>query len=279
MNKKREVKAVKKLYGLFRRARIPKYLHYFGPKKYTSWWHLFIVTIKQNFKGGLQAALDILKDFGFTDLPKRTTLVKFVKRLPLWIWSIALKISAGVKKSELAVIDATGISRTTASDYYQERIDRINPIKEHLKLSLYIDVKTRKILSSRLRAKPVHDTKDVKYLVKKSSTLSEANLMDKGYDDNKIHSFFREQGVYSIIPARKNARRGRYRKEMRDFFDYGIYFQRNAGEFVISSVKRRYGDYVMGKKISSQRAEVYPRLILHNLQSFLLSEIFTQALL
>ena len=275
MNKKREVKAVKKLYGLFRRAKIPKYLHRFGPKKYTTWWHLFIITMKQNFKGGLQVALDLLNDLGFTDLPKRTTLVKLIKRLPLWIWKITLEISAQIKKSELAVIDATGISRTTASDYYQERIDRANPIKEHLKLSLYVDVKTRKILSSRLRAKPVHDTKDVKYLVKRSRILSEVNIMDKGYDDNAIHTFFREQGVYSIIPARKNARRGKYRKEMRDFFDYGAYFQRNAGEFVISGVKRRYGDYVMGRKISSQRAEVYPRLILHNLQSSLLLEIFT----
>lgn len=275
MNKKREVKLVKKLYGLFRKARIPKYLHHFGPKKYISWWHLFILAIRPNFKGGLQAVLDTLGGLGFTGLPKRTTLVKFVKRLPLWIWNIALKISANVKRSALGVIDATGISRTVASDYYQERIDRINPIKSHIKLSLYIDVKSRKILSSRLREKPVHDTKDVHYLVNKSPVLSQTNLMDKGYDDNAIHAFFREKGVYSIIPVRKNARRGRYRKEMKESFDYGMYFQRNAGEFVISSIKRKYGDYVLGRKIYSQRAEVYSRLILHNLQSLLLLEIFT----
>jgi len=275
MNRIRKVKLVKKLYGLFKEANIPKYLHHFGPKKYTSWCHLFIIIVQQRLKSGMQQTLNLLYDFGFTKLPKRTTLVKFIKRIPIKLWNFLLSITTKIDKSEFGAIDATGISRTVASDYYKERIDRINPIKDHLKLSLYIDVKSRKVLSTRLRAKQAHDTKDVKYLVNNSNIISEINLMDKGYDDNKIHSFFREQGVYSIIPVRKNARSGRYRKEMRDHFDYGLYLQRNAVEFVISSIKRMYGDHVRCKKIYGQRAEIYSRLILHNLQSLLLSEIFT----
>jgi len=278
MNKKRKIKLVKKLYALFKKAKIPKYLHHYGPKTYTTWEHLFIVIAQQKFKSGMQEVLNTLHDFGFTHLPDRTTLVKFLKRIPIELWNLALSISAQIKKSGLGAIDATGISRTVASDYYKERIDRDNPIKDHLKLSLYVDSKNRKILSARLRAKQAHDTKDVRYLVKKSPVVSEINIMDKGYDDNKIHSFFRERGVYSIIPVRKNARRGRYRREMRDSFDYGLYFQRNAVEFIISSIKRRYGDYVRSKKIYGQRAEIYSRLILHNLQSLLLLETFTRAL-
>lgn len=275
MNKKRKVKLVKKLYALFRKARIPKYLHHYGPKKYTSWKHLFIIFVQQRFKSGMQEALNILNDFGFTKLPDRTTLVKFVRRIPIWIWNLILKISAQIDKSELGAIDATGISRTTASDYYKERIDRINPIKDHLKLSMYFDVESRKVMAARLRAKQAHDTKDVKYLANHSSLISETNLMDKGFDDNKIHSFFRDKGVYSIIPVRKNARRGCYRKEMKNYFDYGIYFQRNAAEFIISSVKRMYGDYVRSRSIQAQRAEVYPRLILHNIKFLFYLKIFT----
>lgn len=275
MNKKRKVKLVEKLYALFRKARIPKYLHHFGPKTYTAWKHLFIIIVQQRFKAGMQVTLNILNDFGFTKLPDRTTLVKFVKRIPIWIWNLILSISSQIEKSELGAIDATGISRTVASDYYKERIDRINPIKDHLKLSLYTDVESRKIMAARLRAKQVHDTKDVKYLVNHSSLISETNLMDKGFDDNKVHSFFRDKGVYSIIPVRKNARRGCYRREMKNYFDYGIYFHRNAAEFIISSIKRMYGDYVRSRNICSQRAEVYPRLILHNLQSLFCLETFT----
>lgn len=275
MNKKRKVKLVKKLYASFQKANIPRYIHHYGPKTYTSWNHLFIIAMQQRFRAGMQETLDILWDFGFTSLPERTTLVKFVKRLPISIWTLILEISRVIKRSNIGAIDATGISRTIASDYYKERIDRLNPIKDHLKLSLYIDVKSRKVLAARLRAKPAHDTKDVRYLVNKGAIISETNIMDKGYDDNSIHTFFREQGAYSIIPVRKGARKGRYRKEMRDYFDYGMYLQRNAVEFVISSIKRKYGSHVRGRNIQSQRAEIYSRLILHNLQSLLLLEIFT----
>src|SRR3989344_7551230 len=117
MSKKREVKLVKKLYALFKQARIPKYLHHFGPKKYTTWKHLFILFVQQRFKAGMRETLNILNDFGITALPDRTTLVKFVKRIPIWIWDLMLNISAQIDKSELGAIDATGISRTAASDY------------------------------------------------------------------------------------------------------------------------------------------------------------------
>lgn len=270
MNNKKEIKLVKKLYGLFAKARIPRYLHHFGPKKYTSWYHLFILIAQQRFKAGLQEALNILADFGFNNLPERTTLVKFAKKIPINIWNLVLVAAAGITKSSIGAIDATGISRTVASDYYKERIDRKNPIKEHMKLSAYVDVEKRKFLSIRLRAKPCHDTKDVKYLVKHSPVVSELNLLDKGYDDNKIHSFFRSQGAYSIIPVRKGCKRGCYRKEMRDYFDYGLYYQRNANEFMFSGVKRLYGDSVRCKSICTQRAEIYPRFILYNLRVLLL---------
>lgn len=275
MNKRKKCKLIQKLYALFRKAHIPKYLHHYGPKMYTSWWHLFILMMKQQFRKSMQETLNTLNDFGFTHLPDRTTLVKFAKKLSITLWSLLLKFSGSIQKSEIGAIDATGISRTTASDYYQERIDRVNPIKTHLKLSMYVDVQTKKILSARLRAERAHDTKDVKYLTNQSSILSDTTILDKGYDDNNIHAFFREKGAWSIIPVRKNARRGRYRKEMRDYFDYGMYFQRNIVESVISSLKRRYGAYVYSRKIQGQRAEVYPRLILHNLGLLLLLETFT----
>jgi len=45
MNKKRKVKLVKKLYALFKKAKIPKYLHHYGPKTYTTWEQLKIYNI------------------------------------------------------------------------------------------------------------------------------------------------------------------------------------------------------------------------------------------
>ena len=90
--------------------------------------------------------------------------------------------------------------------------------------------------------------------------------MDKGYDANYIHQFFRELEAYSIIPARKGCRRGNYRKEMRDFFDYAQYWERNCAEWNNSSLKRVFGDYVRSRNFRTQHSEVAARIILHNLK-------------
>ncbi|MEM3127216.1 MAG: hypothetical protein QW331_04090, partial [Candidatus Woesearchaeota archaeon] len=125
-------------------------------------------------------------------------------------------------------MDSTGLSRTNASSHFIKRIDRDEPIKRPLKLSMYTT--GNKILSFRLRSKWVGDPKDVNYLLNNSLTWAEINCLDKGYDANYVHASFRDRGVYSIIPARKNCRRGKYRKEMRDYLIFA-----NIGKEIVLS--------------------------------------------
>ena len=192
-------------------------------------------------------------------------MIKFAKRLPAELWTELLKISAGLDACDIGAIDSTGLSRSNASSYFVKRIDRDVKTQRHLQLSLYVAVNEQKILSARLRAKPVHDNIEVPYLIKQSSCVAETNIMDKGYDCNKTHALFRDKGKFSIIPVRKGCVRGRYRKEMRDYFDYGQYWQRNMVETVNSVIKRVYSGVCRAKTIVTQRAEVYSRLILYNL--------------
>ncbi|MBI4945771.1 MAG: transposase, partial [Bacteroidetes bacterium] len=112
-------------------------------------------------------------------------------------------------------------------------------------------------------------TRDVKYLIKNSCVLPYTTIMDKGYDDNNIHAFMRDRGICSVIPVRKNCVRGQYRKEMRDYFDYGLYWQRNIAETLISCIKRRYGASVSSRNIRSQRSDLYCRMILYNVFLFI----------
>ena len=128
----------------------------------------------------------------------------------------------------------------------------------------------RRILAFRLRSRKRGDTLDVAYLTKNSPVLAKVNCMDKGYDSNDVHAHFRDKGVCSIIPARKNCRRGRYRKEMRDYFDYSQYWERNCSEYNNSSLKRRFGDYVRSTTFRAQHSEVCARVILHNLKAIIL---------
>jgi len=271
MKKKKSL--LQKIDGLIRQARVPVYLHRFGPKTYTSWQHCKAWLLKEKLKCSWQDFIDDFAEYYLDEVPDRSTLIKFVKRLPMWLKNLIVSLSAGLEPAEYGAIDSTGLSRTNASEHFTRRIDREKPIAQPLKLSMYTS-KCR-ILAFRLRAKWRGDTKDVKYLTRNSMVLAEINCLDKGYDANYIHAHFRDQGVYSIIPAKKNCRRGNYRKQMRDCFDYEQYWQRNSAEYNNSSLKRRFGDYVRSVTFRSQHAEVAARIILHNLKA-ILTRLFHQ---
>jgi hypothetical protein len=253
-----------KIDGLIRQARVPVYLHHFGPKTYTSWQHCKAWLLKEAHRCSWQDFIDDYASVYFNEVPDRSTLIKFVKRLPMWLKNRVAALSAGLKPAKFGAIDSTGLSRTNASEHFVKRIDREKPIARPLKLSMYTS--KRRILAFRLRARWRGDTKDVKYLTRNSPVLAETNCMDKGYDANYIHEHFRNQGVLSIIPAKKNCRRGTYRKEMRDYLDYGQYWQRNSAEYNNSSLKRRFGDFIRSVNFRSQHAEVTARIVLHNLK-------------
>ena len=273
MRKKKTL--LQKINGLIRQARVPKYLHHFGPKTYTSRQHCKAWLLKEKLKCSWQDFSDDYATYFLDDIPEISTLKKFAKRLPFWLKNKLISLSAGLDPAEYGAIDSTGLSRTNASEHYTKRIDRNEPTKQALKLSMYVT--KRRILSFRLRAKWCGDTKDVPYLLKNSLILAETNCLDKGYDANWIHEEFRKRGIFSIIPARKNCRRGRYRKEMRDYMDHAQYWERNSAEYNNSSLKRRFGDYIRSVVFRTQHSEVAARIILHNLKAILI-RLFHQSL-
>jgi hypothetical protein len=265
---KKKGSLLQKINGLIRQARVPVYLHHFGPKKFTSIQHVKCWLLKEKIGCSWDDFVDDhICYYGVDKIPEVSTLKKFVKRLPFWLKEKLTSLSAGLEPADFGAMDSTGLSRTSASRHYIKRIDREDSIKESLKLSFY--TAKRRILAFRLRAKWCGDTKDVPYLLTHSPILAETNCLDKGYDSNRVHELFRERGVYSIIPVRKGCRRGKYRKEMRNFFDYAQYWERNCGEYNNSSFKRRFRSFVRSASFRAQHSEVAARVILHNLKAFL----------
>ena len=265
MKKKKGV--VNKIGEIIRQARVPRYLHHFGPKKFTTRQHVKAWLLKEQHKCSWE---DFCEDWAcdyFEEIPDYTTLIKFVQRLPFWLKNLIIALSASIKEADYGAIDSTGLSRTSASPYFTKRIDRDTPLKACLKLSLYTAKRT--ILAFRLRAKWRGDTLDVPYLLRHSQVLAETNCLDKGYDAEWVHNEFRMRGIYSIIPARKGCRRGNCRKQMRDCFDYAQFWQRNCSEWNNSSFKRRFGSFLRSCTFRAQHSEVAARIILHNLKVFL----------
>ena len=74
MKKKRTL--LKKLNGIVKKARVPKYLHRKGPKTYTARQHTKCLLLRQKLKCTFDELVeDYLPYFGFNQIPERSTLI------------------------------------------------------------------------------------------------------------------------------------------------------------------------------------------------------------
>jgi len=194
-----------------------------------------------------------------------TTWQKAISKWPAWVWLALARTSAGDEACEVAAIDGTTLARSNPSQHYLRRIDSNGHVSRPIQEVLMIDVKRRKFLAWRIRARPRGEKCDVQYLLDHSPTKPNGILMDKGFDSNPLHTWLRDQGIWSVAPVRKGCRHGNHRTQLRDCFDWCLYWQRNIVESLISAIKRIYGVHVRARTWRAQRAEIYSRLISYNL--------------
>ncbi|MBU2523296.1 MAG: transposase [Nanoarchaeota archaeon] len=88
---------------------------------------------------------------------------------------------------------------------------------------------------------------------------------DKGYYAEFIHEYCFHHNIQTIIPKKKNVRRGFYRKKQLMNYSDEEYHQRSLIESCFGSLKRKYGGYVLSKKFTSIQSEIYRKAICHNL--------------
>jgi len=176
----KEAKLVKKMKRLLRRANIPKWLHHFGPKMYEFWQHVLVLWIRQACKGSsYRRIVNILRELGFA-VPSYSAVCKTNKKAA-HIMKKIFQQTCPQGQVVVASIDATTLSRTNPSWHYIKRIGREKPVQRPLKLSQVIDTGRKKILALRVRARPRHDTQDVRYLLKRMVS-PKILVADKGYD-------------------------------------------------------------------------------------------------
>lgn len=264
---KKEEKLINKVKRLLRRIGCPRWLHHHGPKKFFSWQLILGLLIKEVFRLSYRRAMKFLSEFYGIDL-HWTTLQKFRKRMPLSLWKklLAHTVDGTIK---VAAIDGTSLQRSNPSAHYLKRIDRETNISIPIYLNAMVDVVRRKFVAVRHHMKKHGEVPDVRYLVKQSIHEIKLVIMDKLYDSEKLHRHLRELGIYSIAPVKKNWARGQIRKQLKECFDYAIYWQRNLVESLFSALKRLFGNNLRSFSARTQRAEIYMRLIAYNLGCFL----------
>jgi len=260
---KKEKRLINKLKRLIKRANFPKWLHNFGPKTFPFWKLALGLLIKEVFRLSYRRAANFLSEFYGIEL-HWTTLQKCRARVPLAIWQelLACTIEHPI---DVAAIDGTSLQRSNPSAHYLKRIDREEATSVPIYVNAMVDVVRRKFVSVRHHAKKHGEVPDVQYLVNLSPEAIDLIIMDKLYDSEKMHRSLREQGILSIAPVKKNWAKGQLRKQLKECFDYSLYWQRNLVECLFSALKRLFGNHVRGLTARTQRAEIYMRMIAYNL--------------
>ena len=257
---KKEVRLVNKIKRLLRRANIPRWLHHFGPKKYEFYNHATALLLKEVFKLSFRRVSKLLEMLGF-NVPSYSALCKMRKRIPLVLWNKILQMTAKFN-SNLVAVDSTGFNRTNPSFHYIKRIDR--KVMRYIKLSSFLDTRRKKFIALRIRAKPRHDVMDIKHLLNQRINMKKL-IGDSAYDAESIHELAHENGIITVIKPKKNVRRGHYRKKQLKNYSERTYHRRSMIESGFSSLKRKYGSSISAKEISTQRAEIYCKVISYNL--------------
>ena len=261
---KKEERLNRKIYRLFKAAGHPRWVHKYGPKRLQTWMLCLGIIVKQVYQLSYRRAMKFLDEYYAIKL-HWTTLNKAAKRLPKYLWQSLLGATIDKCKIYLAAADGTGFSRSGPSHHYLKRIDRNGPIGRPVQAITLIDVKKRKFLAGEFFAKPYGEAKRIPTLHNQSPVKPEVLLLDKGFDAEWLHQWLNEHGTFSVAPARKNCRRGKHRKLMRDCMDWCLYWQRNIVECLFSALKRLFGDTVKSHKMPMINAEMFCRLIAYNI--------------
>lgn len=258
----------KKAKRLRRQARLPKFLNWYGSKQHPLWQFLLASLVSATYRLSWRRTAKFLREH-YGICVHWTTLQKAIAKWPSWVWQALARASTGDGVCELAAIDGTTFSRANPSEHYLHRIDREGSIGRPVQDVALVDVYRRKFLAWRIRARPKGEKCDIPYLIRSSAMRIELVLMDKGFDSNPLHSWLRDNGIWSIAPVRKGCKRGQYRKQLRDYFDYGLYWMRNIVEALFSAVKRLFGAHVRAQSWRTQYAELSARFIAYNIGAFL----------
>ena len=93
-------------------------------------------------------------------------------------------------------------------------------------------------------------------------------LADKAYDAEWLHKYCFEKNIQTIIPKKKNVKRGFYRRKQMKNYSEEIYHRRSLIESGFSAIKRKYGSFVKGKSLTSINSELSCKALAHNLNLF-----------
>jgi len=269
----------------FRKLGVPNYWHKNSPKTYQVWQHGVMLVFYRRYCRSYTDFVEWLphtKLPGYLSLkaiPDEGTLCKEEKRLLPFLEAAAILIVLSLLPQRfVAGADMTGLQTRRASPYYIKRVMGSYSRRGFARL-LFVVWKIY-VLVWELRLLPKDELKMLKSAWKKLKKKPSTLVYDKKGDSEPHHQWLGQQGIRSIAPVRKGARRGKRRRELMQSFPQKTYNKRNRNENVNGVYKGRYGDSLQAYTVKGRRAEVATKVLAHNLWARLkatLTELFNIA--
>jgi len=240
------------------------------------------VYLKSTYRGVLDllaASPPLREKMGLSEkLPHFTTLQKFSGRSQ--VLAIAQKLVAEIGQHAVAqapvqpelAMDATGLARTTVSDYFESRRGR--KFRRWVKVAVVVVAGSLLPVALAIDLKPTHDCVQARSLLKQTqAVVKPAKLYaDAGYDAEWIHEHCREQwGVESVIPAvprrADGTAGGKWRSQMTpEYLRKQGYNRRWSVESFFSALKRTIGSSLNARRPDQMLAEAALKVLAYTLK-------------
>jgi len=223
----------------------------------------------------LAASTSLRQRLGLAEkLPHYTTLQKFSARSQVLaiVQQLLASIGQQAPKENAAAMDATGLARTTVSDYYRSRRGR--RFRRWVKVSVVVLCGSLLPLALEVALKPTHDCVQARSLLSQAQAVAKPERLyaDAGYDAEWIHAHCREQwGIKSVIqPVQRRAdgtRGGKWRAKMtQTYLQRAGFGRRWAVESFFSAFKRTMGSALSARQPQQLIAEAAIRVLAYTLR-------------
>ena len=270
---------------VFLKARFPAFSCRKSKRLYSQFVHVCLHVLKEQYRTSYREIVQLAEEhhlerlFCIRRIPHYTTLQKFLARVDKALFERLVRACGKVLKlCKLTVaVDSTGLSLTNPSHYYSNRINAPR-VRNFVKLSLAVDVKTKLVLNCKAHANNQHDSLDFQPLLKDLRKLIKSVLADKAYDSEENLRFVLEQlQATAQIPVRDypNSRfgyghkpviGGKHRRHMHYTLDLHKYHQRSLIESVNSSIKRTLGASVQARLPHTQEKHAILKALTYNIK-------------
>jgi len=279
---KRSIKLLRKVLD---EEGLPEYWHKNSPHTYQVWQHGVMLVFCRRYARSYTDFVEWLPNsklpeyLGLKAIPDEGTLCKEEKRLKPYLEALAMRLVLSLlPKRFVAGADMAGLQMRRASSYYIHKVLGTNSRRGYARLELLVWKKY--ILCWELRLLRKDELAMLKSLWKKVKKKPTTLVYDKKGDCEEFHEWLEEQGIRSIAPVRKGARRGRIRRKLMKNFPQKTYNKRNRNENVNFVFKNRYGDSLKDYTVIGRRSEIATKIVAFNLWArlkALLYELFNIA--